>query len=413
MSNQPWLRGNDFFVSPWNYDPEVTKDFNFAKKIKLHDVTLRDGEQQSGITFRREDKIRIADGLAAAGVHRIEAGMPVVSKDDKAAIQEIVKRNQAPGSPEIFAFARCMVQDAVEAADCGVKGIVMEIPSSQHLIETAYKWSMEKSIDASIKATLKAKELGLYTAFFPIDCSRADVGWVLDLLERIAKDGHMDAVVLVDTFGGLGPHAIPQLVKTVKARIPDKPIEVHFHDDFGMGAANTIMALAAGADVAHTTVTAIGERAGNAAYEDIAMALLTMYNVDIGINTKEIYPLSKLVRELAGIPVQPNRGLVGDDIFNIESGIITSWYKNVKDESLVTVFPVNPDFIGHKAARVVLGKNSGIDSVWDYLTRTGQQDTTTLEEANEMLAALKAKAYDKKALLSDAEFAEIVKAVKK
>ena len=124
MANQPW-KTNDWFVSEWNYADEVTKDFNFAKKVKIHDITLRDGEQQTGIIMTLDDKIRIAEGLAEAGVHRIEAGMPIVSPSDAEAIKTIVKRNLGP---QIFAFSRCMKEDVQRAIDTGVNGIVMEKP---------------------------------------------------------------------------------------------------------------------------------------------------------------------------------------------------------------------------------------------------------------------------------------------
>ncbi len=121
MTNTPW-KTKDWFVSEWNYADEVTKDFKFAKNVKVHDITLRDGEQQTGIIMTLDDKIRIAEGLAEAGVHRIEAGMPIVSPSDAEAIKAIVKRNLGP---QIFAFSRCMKEDVQRAIDTGVNGIVM------------------------------------------------------------------------------------------------------------------------------------------------------------------------------------------------------------------------------------------------------------------------------------------------
>src|ERR1700740_707354 len=204
MTDQPG-KTDKCFVSPWNFNSAVNANFQFAKNIKFHDVTLRDGEQQTGVIFTKDDKIRIAEGLAEAGVHRIEAGMPVVSPSDTSAIKEIVKRNLGP---QIFAFSRCMVDDVKRAVDCGVSGIVMEVPSSTHIIEYAYKWPLEKAIDLSIESTKYAHEQGLEVVFFPIDFSRADMKWVLDLIMRVATEGHMDALALVDTFGVLAPHSI-------------------------------------------------------------------------------------------------------------------------------------------------------------------------------------------------------------
>ena len=121
--------------------------------------------------------------------------------------------------PEIFAFSRCMVPDVEKVAQCGVSGIVVEIPSSGHIIKDAYDWPLEKALKASIDATLAAKEAGLYTVFFPIDASRADINWYLDLIEKIATEGHMDALAVVDTMGVLNPHAVPYLMAKIKERV--------------------------------------------------------------------------------------------------------------------------------------------------------------------------------------------------
>jgi isopropylmalate/homocitrate/citramalate synthase len=194
----------------------------------------------------------------------------------------------------------------------------MEVPSSEHIIKYAYKWSMEKAIDLSIESTKYAHEQGLEVVFFPIDFSRAEMNWVLDLICRVANEGHMDALALVDTFGVLTPHAIQYLVRSVKARI-SKRLEAHFHMDFGMGVANTIMALAEGVEVVHSTVLGLGERAGNVPMEDTAMALLTLYGIDTGLKYDKFYGLSKLVAQLSGHSIPSNRQVVGDSLFKIES----------------------------------------------------------------------------------------------
>src|SRR3989304_7460553 len=179
MAKQPG-KTDTWFCSQWNYADEVRKDFKFAKQIKIHDITLRDGEQQTGIIMSKDEKIRIAEALAEAGVHRIEAGMPIVSPSDAEAIKEIVKRNLGP---QIFSFARCMKEDVQRAVDTGVKGVGMEIPSSKHMVELAYRWPMEKAIATSIEATTFAHKNGLEVVFFPIDFSRAELKWAIDMIE--------------------------------------------------------------------------------------------------------------------------------------------------------------------------------------------------------------------------------------
>lgn len=408
MNNEtPWI-SDQWFTSPWNFDADVTKNFNFAKKIKFHDVTLRDGEQQAGLIFNKEQKIAIADQLAQLGVDRIEAGMPAVSRDDQAAIEEIVKRYGK--ECEIFAFCRCMKADVKRAADCGVKGIVIEIPSSEHMIRYAYRWSLDKAVELSVEATGYARELGLYTVFFPIDMTRANMDWVLSLLEKVAVEGHMDAVALVDTLGGLSPHAVAKLVKAAKERLPGKPVETHFHDDFGLGSANTLMALAAGADVAHTTICAAGERSGNTGYEDIALALHTMYNIKTNIKLEKIYPTAKFFRELSGMSIRPNRGIIGDDIAKIESGIITDWYNNVKGTAHENeVAPYLPSLIGHPPTEVVIGKGSGIPNVDYKLKELNQEPIGDEEIKTKIVMAIKEDALRKMRLLTDDEFLAIVK----
>jgi isopropylmalate/homocitrate/citramalate synthase len=404
---EPWKNDNRWFVSPYNYAPEVRSSLHFAPRIELHDITLRDGEQQAGVVFTKDDKIRIAEALAEVGVHRIEAGMPSVSKDDADAIATIVRRRLGP---KIFAFCRCMVSDVKQAVDCGVDGIVIEIPSSQHIIQYAYGWPLERAVDLSIEATRYAKSQGLYTVFFPIDGTRAEPEWFLTLIERVAAEGHMDALGLVDTFGGCSPHAIAEFTRRVQARIT-KPLETHFHDDFGMAAANTITSLAMGVPVAHVTVSSLGERAGNAALEDVAVALRVLYGVDLGIRYEKLYALSRLVRKLARFEVPSNRPIVGDMLFKVESGIISSWLSRCKAERPVELFPFHWDLVGQSEADVVVGKGNGRDSIAYRLRAMGVDVPSDDPRVDAILARVKAASLKKHALLSDEEFRRIASAV--
>ena len=405
MSDTPW-KSNEWFVSPWNYNSEVVSSFQFAEEIKIHDITLRDGEQQAGIVMNREEKVKIAKALADAGVHRIEAGMPVVSAADEAAIKEIVDLDL---ESEIFSFARCMVSDVEKAKECGVKGIVVEIPCSEHIIKHAYDWPLEKALELSIEATLCAKENGLYTVFFPIDSSRAEMNWFLDTIEHVATKGHMDALAVVDTFGGISPHAVPYLIGKIRERI-QKPLEPHFHDDFGMGIANTMMALACGGSVAHTTVLGVGERAGNAAMESVVLALLTMYGRDIGIKTEKIYELSQIVREITQAQIPTNRSAVGDRIFHIESGIVTSWFEQCGSEHRLELMPFLPSLVGQPDPQVVMGKCSGIDSVKKWLADAGLVIDDEQKQM-ELVQKVKESAISNKRLLTRDEFFDLAKEV--
>jgi isopropylmalate/homocitrate/citramalate synthase len=309
---------------------------------------------------------------------------------------------------EVLSFSRCMAEDVEKAADTGVKGVVMEVPSSEHIIEKAYKWPVERAIDITIEATLYAHQLGLSTVFFPIDASRAEMTWYLNLIERIATEGHMDALVLVDTFGVLSPQAVQYFVTRTKERIK-KPLETHFHMDFGLGVANTIVALMNGVETVHTTVTGLGERAGNVPMEDLVMALTTLYGVDTGIKLDKLYGLSQEVLKRANHPIPPNRQIVGDNLFDVESGIITSWYKNTVPDHLTEMFPFLPEVVGHREPRIVLGKGSGLDSVGIWLQRIGVKASD--DEMLEILTHVKQSSLEKKALLTEDEFRKIAEQV--
>ena len=402
MSAQPW-KTDDWFSSAWNYNEEVTKDLNFADKIKIHDVTLRDGEQQTGIAYNFDDKLRIAEALAEAGMHRIEAGLPAVSAADKKSIAEIVKRDFGP---DIYSFCRCMKQDVDASVDCGVKGLIMEGPASTHLIEHGYKWPLQKAIDTSVEATAYAHEQGLEVVFFPIDFSRSELSWVLELINTVASEGHMDALALVDTFGVISPHAMKYFVRAVKEKFPDTRLEAHFHQDFSLGVANTLLSLAEGVEIVHSTVLGIGERSGNAPTEDIVMALLTMYGIDLGIKTEKLYPLAKLVEELSQIKVPSNKSIVGDMLYQVESGIIANWFKNCGEEHLTELFPMRPELVGQPTADVVMGKGSGIDSVNIWLDKIGIKASE--EEAADILKECKALGESTKKLLTEEQFRDIV-----
>ncbi|MFL5799655.1 MAG: LeuA family protein [Actinomycetota bacterium] len=401
----PW-HTEGWFTSPWNHDPSVTGDLGLPERIEIHDVTLRDGEQQAGVELSADDKVRIAEALAEAGVHRIEAGLPAVSKAD----EEAVRRIASSGLPStVYAFSRCMVDDVKRAADCGVAGVVMEIPSSRHLIELGYRWSVERAQDLSIEATTFAHEQGLLVSFFPIDATRASVEEYLALVGRVAAEGHVDGLGLVDTFGVLTPQAVPGFVRRSGEALSGVPLETHFHMDYGLGVANSLMAVAAGATVIQTTVGGIGERAGNTPFEETVMALLTLYGRDIGIRTERLTPLHRLVMELTGVSQPSNRPVTGTRLFDVESGIIATWVRNVRDVDLVEAFPYAPSLVGQSGPRLVLGKGSGLDSVAEWLERAGLSATD--EQALAILQAVKEASLRKRGLLDEAEFGDIARSV--
>jgi isopropylmalate/homocitrate/citramalate synthase len=396
----PWHTGQ-WFTSAWNHDAEVAR-YQFQPQVEIHDVTLRDGEQQAGVEFTAVDKMRIAEALADAGVHRIEAGMPAVSSEDEKAIRMIV---EADLPSTIYAFSRCMVDDVKRAADCGVEGVVMEIPSSRHMIELGYRWTVERAVELSIAATRFAHEQGLKVSFFPIDATRASMEEYLGLVGRVAEEGYIDTLGLVDTFGVLTPHAVEKFVEISRERL-DVPLETHFHMDYGLGVANSVIAAAAGAKTIQTTVAGLGERAGNAPMEETVVALRTLYDHDTGVDLSKLTSLSRLVCGLAGVEQPSNRPITGERTFAVESGIIAGWVRNVRDVDITEAVPFDPRLVGQEPPHIVLGKGSGLVNITEHLERIGRDATE--DQKLELLAEVKAASIAKHDLLDPEEFEDIV-----
>lgn len=400
---KPWLT-DKWWVSPLNYVEEVRADLKLPEKVIIHDITLRDGEQQAGIVFNKEEKIQIARMLDEVGVHRIEAGMPAVSREDKEAIKTIAHEGL---NAKIFCFARCMKRDVDLALECDVDGIEIEIPSSEHLIKYAYGWPLEKAIDLSIEATQYAFDHGLYVAFFTIDATRANLDWWFEIINNVATKGHMDSLVLVDTYGACKPEATRYFVRKVRERI-SKPLEAHFHNDFGLAVANTLAAVCEGVEIVHTTVNGIGERVGNADLAEVALALRILYGVDVGLKFNKLYELSKLVQELSGIKMPPHKPVVGDSAFKIESGIGVDWLVRLMQLDMpLVIYPYSWDLVGQKHPEIVIGKKSGRASI-EYKLKSLGLGNFFDKDIERILEFVKEESIKIKGPISDEKFEEIV-----
>uniref|UniRef100_A0A7J3QE25 Pyruvate carboxyltransferase n=1 Tax=Ignisphaera aggregans TaxID=334771 RepID=A0A7J3QE25_9CREN len=392
-----------WFVSPYNFVEDVVKNFKLPEKPIIHDTTLRDGEQQAGIVFRKNEKIEIAMALDEAGVHRIEVGMPAVSKEDFEAIKEISKQGL---NAMVMAFVRCLKGDVDLALKCDVPGVVMELPSSKHLLFYAYKWDEEKAIGRAVEAVEYAKSHGLFVTFFTIDATRAELDFFRKVVEAVHN--HMDSLTFADTFGVCSPWAISYLINKFREFVK-KPIEIHPHNDFGLAVANALTAIVSGAVGIHTTVNGIGERAGNAPLEEVVLALELLLGVKTGVKLNKLYDLSKLVEKYSKVKLPPHKPIVGETPFMIESGIIAEWWLNVKDSKPTEVIPFTPELIGRqKQVELILGKKSGKATIRYELSKLGVSETSE-EDVTKILNDVKEKSIEKKAPLTREEFLEIVK----
>lgn len=407
MATTPW-KTDRWFTSPSNFTDEVTCNQSFADEIEIHDITLRDGEEQVGIVFTYEDRLKIAEALAAEGIRRIELGtLPAASEQDELAMKEIVKRRLGART-----FAMTYAGDTSgikKALEYGLDGIMVGTPSSEYQIKDFEQLSLEEAVDQARESTALAHENGLYTVFFLIDAGRAEINWLLNFVEKVNSAGHVDSLAIADSYGALNPGGVSYLVNRLKEKF-DKPIEIHCHNDFGLATANTLAALAAGAKVAHASVLGIGARTGNAPLEDLAVSLLALYNKDIGIKYDRLFETAGLVARLSNIKIPSSRTVLGDMIFKDDCERVGSFIKTHGAElQLEGLFPFTPSLVGQAPAEVLLGKASGIDCVRVWLDKMRMKASD--EEAALILRKVSDKAYNKKGLLTSEEFTEISKEV--
>ncbi len=402
MALEPWI-GPKWITSHWNFDKAVMDKMNLPKKVQIYDVTCRDGEQRPGVVFRKEDKIRIAQKLDEVGIHRIEAGMPAVSKDDFNAVKEIADLGL---KAKILAFSRARIDDVDLALKCGVDGVLIEVPSSDALIEKGFAWTKDKIMNAAVESTGYAKKHGLHVSFFPYDTTRADLGYLRKLMTSVVEQSQIDSMAVIDTFGCVSPQGYAQLVKTVKNWI-NIPIEAHCHNDLGLATANSLAAVTAGAEVVHTNINGIGERAGGAATEEVTVALRILYGIDMGLNYDKLVELSKLVEEVSQIQVHSHKPVVGDTAFGYEAGIPVMFCRRLKKiNQLETAFSYLPEFVGNKV-HIAFGKKSGKHGV-EWLLEEANKKATE-EQVQEIVAEIKKLGIEKKRALTDIEVDAIIK----
>jgi isopropylmalate/homocitrate/citramalate synthase len=405
---EPW-RTKNWFTSHYNFNSQARKGMKFPKKIQFYDLTLRDGEQQAGLVFRKEEKVEIARLLDEAGVDKIEAGMPTVTEEDAEAVKTIAGLGL---SAKIFCLARCMKRDVDMALKCDVDGVQMEIPTSEALLKNAYGWPVQKALDLTVENTAYAHEHGLHVSFFTMDSTRSSFETCWKIINTVASKGHMDGLTVVDTFGVTSPVGIHYFVKKLKERVR-KPIEVHCHNSFGLAVANSLAAVEAGAQTVHTTVNAISEATGAAALEEVATAAKCLYGIDSNIKFEKLVSLSKLVQERSGVKMPPHKPIVGDGIFTAESGIVLGWWSRIKNLNLspLEIFPFLPEFVGAEGHKMVVGKKSGRDSITYKLKELAL--SAPEGKIDEILMRVKKTGIELKRTLTDEEFKQIVQDVAK
>ncbi len=364
-------------------------------QIIIDDTTLRDGEQTAGVVFSLEEKIRIARMLDEVGVGELECGIPAMGREEQKSVRALVDLGL---NARLLTWNRAVIADIQASIDCGVRAVDISLSVSDIHIERKLRKSRAWVKEQLKRALGFAKQHGLYVSVGGEDASRADVDFLVELME-IARGLGADRFRFCDTLGVLDPFATYDKLRTLVERV-DLDLEVHTHNDLGMATANAIAGVRAGAKFVNTTVNGLGERAGNAALEEVVMALKHACGIDLGMDTGRFVALSKLVGQASSRPVPEWKAVVGEKVFSHESGLHADG---------VLKFPGN--YEGYDPAEVglerhlVIGKHSGTHGLLERLARLGINPGRN--ELAVMLDQVRSLAQRIKRPLSDAELVNL------
>ncbi|OGS44462.1 MAG: 2-isopropylmalate synthase [Euryarchaeota archaeon RBG_13_57_23] len=347
------------FVS--DYNKEIFAATRMPELVKILDTTLRDGEQTPNVALSSDDKLKIAQALDELGVDIIEAGFAVNSEGEADAIKKIAG---AGLKAEICSLCRASTSDIDAALKCDVDSVHIFLATSKVHLEKKLRITREEARDKAVVSVQYAKDHGLIAEFSCEDGTRTELEF-LDVVHKAIQEVGVDRIDIPDTVGVMTPPAMTQFVAEIKKSVK-VPLAVHCHDDFGLSVANSLAGILGGAEEIHCTINGLGERAGNAALEEVVMGLLAFYNVKTNINSRKMAFVSRLVSQLTGIAVPPNKAIVGENAFSHESGIHVH---GVLSECS-TYEPMRPEIVG-KERTFVVGKHSGVHAIQNKLREYG------------------------------------------
>jgi 2-isopropylmalate synthase len=369
-------------------------------KVLFFDTTLRDGEQSPGATMTHSEKMQVALQLEKLGVDIIEAGFPIASNDDFNAVKQIAETLQ---KPVIAGLSRAVEKDILRAWEAIQNAkhprIHTFMSSSDIHLKEQFKISRKEALEMSVKAVKLAKSLCENVEFSAMDASRTEPEFLFEVIEAAISVG-ATTINIPDTVGYSQPAEFGALIKSITEKVPNigqAIISVHCHNDLGLAVANSLEALRNGARQVECTINGIGERAGNASLEEIAMSLFTrkqFFGLESNINLSEIFPSSQLVSRVTGISVQRNKAIVGENAFSHEAGI----HQHGLLANAQTYEIMNPELIGKKS-RLVLGKHSGKHATFSVLQQMGF--SLTEEQLSQVTARIKQLADKQKIVLEE------------
>lgn len=340
-----------YFTSPYNFiQPDV-------RRVKIYDTTLRDGEQTPGVKFSKEQKVAIARKLDELGVHSIEAGFPVISQYDEDAVRAVASSRLGA---QVICLCRSKQKDIDAALRADVDGVIVFLSVSDLHLKYKLHTDIQSSVKMASEAIEYAKAHGLFVQLSAEDATRTSLENLFALF-KAAEERKADRLGIADTTGCIRPEGMKYLVERVRKNFSTE-LSVHCHDDFGLAVANSLAAYEAGIDAISVTVNGLGERCGNAALEEVVMALYALYGVDLGFKTEVIQELSDMVSRFSGVPIPINKAIVGSNAFRHESGIHVA----AVIKCPFTYESYEPQIVG-QTRRLTFGRHSGTEGVREKL----------------------------------------------
>lgn len=366
------------------------------RSIQINDTTLRDGEQAAGIAFNVEEKIAIAAFLDSIGVHELEVGIPAMGQEEAESIRAIANLGL---NAKLLGWNRANRADIQASIDCGLQRVHVSVPVSEIQIAAKFHGQWRVMLDRLRDVISFARDRGLAISVGGEDSSRADQTFLLDVALAAQAWGAF-RFRFCDTVGVLDPLTTYNRVRQLVSHLAI-PVEMHTHNDLGLATANALAGIQAGATSVNTTVNGLGERAGNAALEEVVMALKRIYDIQIGIDTRQLLELSRLVAKASNCPVPPWKAIVGENVFAHESGI----HAHGILQNPVTYEPFAPEDVGWEH-RFVVGKHSGRHLVLAVLQQQGI--VLSSEEVQALLEAVRRQAVQVKRGLTIEELLSLV-----
>ena len=406
------MKGTPYFdesrwVSPLNFAEEASFG-KFPKRVSIHDVTLRDGEQTCGLVWREDDRVRIGEALNELGVDRIEVGMPIISEENRKAIKRL-KRMKLKS--EIVAFCRAMPKDLDAALEVGVDRIIVEHAVNPYLNAYVYHSSMDEVVGKVTDCINYVRKNGVKVSFMGWDATRSSLDYVLETFGRIAKNAEPETMAFVDSFGVGTPPAIQFAFEELRKAVPEKiGLEFHVHNEFGLAMGSVIAAIVGGARTIHSSMNGLGERTGNVATEQVAAALKILLNIDSGVDISKLWGVSKLVQDIAKLSPAYNNPVVGERLFWVESGVVVDALDKLNVAGIkAAMTPYLPQLVGRPGPEIKYGAFSGNASLKYYLKQ--KKIEATDDQLEEILEKVHEEGRIRKTILEESLVAQIVAGV--